>query len=864
MSMTLSRYVLSETVSIPGPTLPRSGLFVHASKNNYSATSIAYSVYCSPISDSSSKADSDGEPDRPYPAHATTADTAKPPTLSAAGLAEAPAHALTTTAPPAASTFRPRVTPPVHPAGATVDEGPVLTPGAPAVTSKLRQQAVPEAVDRQCPEWFANTISGTTLVNMSQAGRFKVALVAKDSNGQQTQVKAWNFTVLPRATSNSNNGPHGKGCENNGTAVAGEDIFTSAFTCNCVGTGFSGPNCATVIKEARIGVLIAVASAATLLIVAGVALAIKYKSNSKKNAPFAFMPLVQSLRDTEIIALDDVHGASSSSGNSSNSSSSSSTVGAGDTPAHALVAETFSDDDDSLLDFSSGSMGSSWQDQRRNRRRRHGAGDASYQLLPRNVSTGAVMRIPEEIHAKQLTMTKEKLGNGVGGDVFRGELRSGGGPVGKLWWGIGGASPTAPPKAIPCAVKMAASYDNDDRRVRQVLLQEAALMAQFMHVNVLRLYGVVTRNQKCWLVMELCQLGSLKSLLEDDALIGPGEHNISQGIVLEIAQGIAAGMAYLSTHRFVHRDLAVRNVLVDERHAFKIGDFGLSRLVADNTAYYYVSQDGHDPFPLRWSAPEVDVSAKFTTASDVWSFAIMLYEVITRAAQQPFPTRTHDWIQTFFRDGSQRTDDGAFIKTTMQTEFPLPFLAIKDLYTDIILPCWQLNPRLRPKFSELEAVAAGLRRRLGNAGRSWNARSSGGSGSSSGGSGSWNGGGSGSWNGGCGSSSGSGSGDQRLRLAYLEPRFRDSGGTNSSNSGGSGGTNSSNSGGSGSWNGGSNSGGSGGGSGDQQLHSAYLEPRFRQQMSNSDQDGRQHAQQQQHARDESREQQGSALSERRL
>ena len=109
-------------------------------------------------------------------------------------------------------------------------------------------------------------------------------------------------------------------------------------------------------------------------------------------------------------------------------------------------------------------------------------------------------------------------------------------------------------------------------------------------------------------------------------------------------------MAYLSTHRFVHRDLAVRNILVDARQAFKIEDFGLSRLIADNTAYYYVSRDGrcNDPFPLRWSAPEVDVSAKFTTASDVWSFAIMLYEVITRAAQQPFRTRTHDWIKRFF------------------------------------------------------------------------------------------------------------------------------------------------------------------------------------------------------------------------
>ena len=65
---------------------------------------------------------------------------------------------------------------------------------------------------------------------------------------------------------------------------------------------------------------------------------------------------------------------------------------------------------------------------------------------------------------------------------------------------------------------------------------------------------------------------------------------------------------------------------MDARQFCKIGDFGLSRLVQDNSNYYYVSSHGKDPFPLRWSAPEVDVFGRFTTASDVWSYAVMLYE----------------------------------------------------------------------------------------------------------------------------------------------------------------------------------------------------------------------------------------------
>ncbi|KAL5491596.1 hypothetical protein EMCRGX_G016911 [Ephydatia muelleri] len=201
--------------------------------------------------------------------------------------------------------------------------------------------------------------------------------------------------------------------------------------------------------------------------------------------------------------------------------------------------------------------------------------------------------------------TKSALGHGQFGGVHKGKWKS---PKGECEVAIKVLDPTKP--------------HLDEDKVK--FLQEAAIMAQFKHPNVILLYGIVSEGGPLMLVIELAHNKDLRTHLMT-MRPDPGQMILSyvQQSLLTYSQQVALGMQYLSSKSFVHRDLAARNVLVTKACVCKIADFGLSRNLDEE--HYYFSHGGM--VPVKWTAPEAVCYKKYSTASDVWSFGCVLYEI---------------------------------------------------------------------------------------------------------------------------------------------------------------------------------------------------------------------------------------------
>uniref|UniRef100_A0A3B3ZAI4 Protein kinase domain-containing protein n=1 Tax=Periophthalmus magnuspinnatus TaxID=409849 RepID=A0A3B3ZAI4_9GOBI len=128
-------------------------------------------------------------------------------------------------------------------------------------------------------------------------------------------------------------------------------------------------------------------------------------------------------------------------------------------------------------------------------------------------------------------------------------------------------------------------------------------------------------------LMEYVPMGSLHKYAR--------ERKLSMPQCLLFAQQICQGMAYLHSERYIHRDLAARNVLVENDNLVKIGDFGLSKYIPEGEVYYRVREDGDSP--VYWYAIECLKESKFSFDSDIWSFGVTLYEILTRCDPRESP-----------------------------------------------------------------------------------------------------------------------------------------------------------------------------------------------------------------------------------
>lgn len=178
-------------------------------------------------------------------------------------------------------------------------------------------------------------------------------------------------------------------------------------------------------------------------------------------------------------------------------------------------------------------------------------------------------------------------------------------------------------KSVPVAIKTISKTAS--QREKNEFLNEASVMKNFSTFHIIKLIGVVSIENPPFVIMELMENGDLKTYLRRirDTRLVPDTCRI-----MRMAAEIADGMAYLESKKYVHRDLAARNCMVSKDLVCKIGDFGMARDVYE-TDYYKIGRKGL--LPIRWMAPENLSDGVFTSDSDVWSFGVVLYEILTLA-----------------------------------------------------------------------------------------------------------------------------------------------------------------------------------------------------------------------------------------
>ncbi|XP_056292788.1 ephrin type-A receptor 8 [Pseudoliparis swirei] len=270
----------------------------------------------------------------------------------------------------------------------------------------------------------------------------------------------------------------------------------------------------------------------------------------------------------------------------------------------------------------------------------------------------AVHEFAREIEASRIKIEKI-IGSGEFGEVCYGRMRLPG------------------KRDIPVALKtLKAGYTEKQKRD---FLAEASIMAQFDHPNVIHLEGVVTQSKPAMIITEYMENGSMDSFLRRH----DGQFTIIQ--LVGLLRGIAAGMTYLSDLGYIHRDLAARNILVNSNLVCKVSDFGLSRVLEDDPDAAYTTSGGK--IPIRWTAPEAITYRKFSSSSDVWSYGVVMWEVMSYG-ERPYWNLTN-------RDVIKSVEEGY--------RLPAPLGCPGPMHT-LMLDCWQKDRSERPRFCQIVTV----------------------------------------------------------------------------------------------------------------------------------------------------------------
>uniref|UniRef100_A0AAQ4QFJ4 Tyrosine-protein kinase n=1 Tax=Gasterosteus aculeatus aculeatus TaxID=481459 RepID=A0AAQ4QFJ4_GASAC len=250
-------------------------------------------------------------------------------------------------------------------------------------------------------------------------------------------------------------------------------------------------------------------------------------------------------------------------------------------------------------------------------------------------------------------------------ESLRLELKLGQGCFGEVWMGTWNGT-----------TKVAIKTLKPGTMSPEAFLQEAQIMKKLRHDKLVPLYAVVS-EEPIYIVTEFMGKGSLLDFLKE----GDGRY-LKLPQLVDMAAQIADGMAFIERMNYIHRDLRAANILVADNLVCKIADFGLARLIEDNE---YTARQGAK-FPIKWTAPEAALYGRFTIKSDVWSFGILLTELVTKG-RVPYPGMVN-------REVLEQVERGY--------RMPGP-QGCPDSLHEMMRLCWKKEPDERPTFEYIQS-----------------------------------------------------------------------------------------------------------------------------------------------------------------
>merc|ERR1719410_1513537 len=269
-----------------------------------------------------------------------------------------------------------------------------------------------------------------------------------------------------------------------------------------------------------------------------------------------------------------------------------------------------------------------------------------------------------EVDRDSLLLVKA-LGQGAFGEVYQGILKS-----------------KTDTSETSVAVKTLPELSTNQAEMD--FLMEALIMSKFQHPNIVHFIGVCFDKHPRFIILELLAGGDLKSFLRESRSKPERPSPLTMRDLLNAAINVAQGCMYLEENHFIHRDIAARNCLLTSKcqeRIVKIADFGMAR---DIYRADYYRKGGKAMLPVKWMPPEAFLDGIFTTKTDVWSFGILLWEVMS-LGYMPYPGRANQEVMQLVTNGGRLEP---------------PNYCPGPLY-GLMCQCWHPIPEERPTFSTI-------------------------------------------------------------------------------------------------------------------------------------------------------------------